>query len=172
MLKNVYARERLKLYYGFCHHLGKICGRKKIEEQEWRVGRRRSVAAPSSSSTSLQRANVWRRQGSQRCIRLERSETHARRSGRIWCGKGCYFWRLRFPFLSLSLSLLSLVYSRRISSRAFSMSCFTLNWHTWIPTIERVRPPWSIQTQIYRTIFVLFSFNYCISTSSMSFNKR
>lgn len=40
---------------------------------------------------------------SQRCMRLERpeSEAHARRSGRMWCGKGCYFWQLRFPFLSL-----------------------------------------------------------------------
>lgn len=64
----------------------------KTEEREWCVGRR------SCRIVVVWRANVWRRQGDQRCMRLERPEAHAEGLAAS-CGKGCYFWRLRFPFL-------------------------------------------------------------------------
>jgi len=68
----------------FCRHV-KSMGKKTVGRRSCRI----AVA---------RRANVWRRQGDQRCMRLERPEAHAEGLA-AWCGKGCYFWRLRFPFL-------------------------------------------------------------------------
>lgn len=74
----------------FCRHIESKG--KKTEERKWCVGR------PSCRIIVVRQANVWRRQGDQRCMRLERPEAHTE-GLTAWCGKGCYFWRLRFPFL-------------------------------------------------------------------------
>jgi len=67
--------------------------KKRTKEREWCVGRR--VAALSS-----QRANAWRRQGSQRCMRLERSEAHAEGLVAHDAGRDAISGGLGFPFSS------------------------------------------------------------------------
>ena len=139
---------RLKLRYGFtAFAVTWKVKEKKAEEREWCVG------WWSCRIVVVQRANVWRRQDEQRCMRLERPEEHA--EGLADAGRDAISGGFGFPFSSPM---------RRISSRArrLSTSCFSQLVHWISPFLYTIKVVSTIQ--VVWSIWYSESYRSCHST--------